>query len=296
VKKFEQLGLIGCGMMGGSFALAAKRVGLVKRVVGYSKSPSKTEKAKQSGVIDIAVGSALQAMVGSDLVLIAVPVSATADIFKAIQFGFNKHALVMDVGSTKADVVRSVIKIFGEMPPNFIPAHPIAGKERGGIEEADVDLYKGLRVILTPTEQTDTESLKLAELVWQALGMKVAHMSAKEHDQIFAAVSHMPHLLAFAYMNSVIGQPKSQTFLEMAGPGFRDFTRIAAGDPEVWRDIFLANRNEILKQSGSMLHSLSQLEYAIRQGDTTGLKDMITNASRVRDAWQLQSLAKKSDA
>jgi prephenate dehydrogenase len=295
MKKFKQLGLIGCGMMGGSFALAAKRAGLVERVVGYSKSPHNTERAKRLGVIDDMAASALQGVMGADLVLVSVPVSATAEVFKALKFGLGTDALIMDVGSTKQSVIQAVEKVFGTLPPRFVPAHPIAGKERAGIDEAEADLYKGKRLILTPTAQTDVDAVTQATEIWQRLGMTVSTMPADAHDAVFAAVSHFPHLLAFAYMNGLAGQKDAADFLAMAGPGFKDFTRIAASDPEIWRDILLANRKEVLKQSGAMLMSLSQLEYAMREGDPKALTDLISRASLIRSAWTMNTQAVTND-
>jgi prephenate dehydrogenase len=295
MKKFKQLGLIGCGMMGGSFALALKRAGLVERVVGYNKSPSKTETAKRMGIIDDAAASILQAVMGSDLVLIAVPVSATYDVLKSVQFGLNKDALILDVGSTKQSVIQAAETVFGALPSNFVPSHPIAGKEQAGIEAADADLYVGKRVILTPTGRTDGSAIANAMAVWKSLGMSVSQMTSAEHDEIFAAVSHFPHLLAFAYMNGIAGQSEARQFLQMAGPGFKDFTRIAAGDPELWSDIFLANSQEILKQSTAMSSSLKKLEDAMRLGSPQTLKELIATASALRSGWTLSNKSAVDD-
>ena len=292
MKKFKQLGLIGCGMMGGSFALALKRAGLVERVVGYNKSPSKTETAKRMGIIDDAAASILQAVMGSDLVLIAVPVSATFDVLKSVQFGLNKEALILDVGSTKQSVIQAAESVFGRLPSHFVPSHPIAGKEQAGIEAADADLYVGKRVILTPTVQTDSVAVANAIALWRSLGMSVSQMTAAQHDAVFAAVSHFPHLLAVAYMNGLASQNGAQQFLQMAGPGFKDFTRIAAGDPELWGDVFLANRQEILKQSAALSSSLKKLEDAMSSGSPQTLKELIATASALRGGW---TLSNKSD-
>ena len=287
MKKFKQLGLIGCGMMGGSFARAAKRAGLVERVVGYNQSPSQTETAKRMGIIDDAATAILQAVRGADLVLIAVPVSATFDVLKSVQDGLNKEALILDLGSTKQSVIQAAENVFGALPSHFVPSHPIAGKEQAGIEAADVDLYVGKRVILTPTERTDGRALEDAMAVWTSLGMRVSQMTAAQHDAVFAAVSHFPHLLAFAYMNGIAGQNEARQFLQMAGPGFKDFTRIAAGDPELWSDIFLANSHEILKQSVALSASLKKLEDAMRLGSPQALKELIGTASALRSGWAL---------
>jgi prephenate dehydrogenase len=287
MKKFKQLGLIGCGMMGGSFALAAKRAGLVERVVGYNKSPSKTETAMRLGIVDDAAASVLQAAMGSDLIVIAVPVAASAEIFKALHFGLAKDTLVLDVGSTKQNVIAAAEKTFGALPPNFVPSHPIAGKERAGVTEADANLYKGKRVILTPTAATNPDSVKLAAKVWQAIGMMVTTMDAKEHDRIFAAVSHAPHLFAFAYINGLCAQTDAAQLLHMGGTGFKDFSRIAASDPEVWTDILMTNRTEVLKQSAAMRASLQQLEDAMSADKSSPLKDLITQASLSRSGWSM---------
>jgi prephenate dehydrogenase len=284
---FNQLGVIGCGLMGGSFALALKRGGLVKRVVGYSKSPSTTERAKKLGIIDVAAESALLAVAGSDIVLIAVPVAATEGTFKAIRHLVEPGVLFMDVGSTKRDVVDAARRVLRERVPSFVPAHPIAGKEVSGINHADASLYQGRQVILTPLAQTTPELVQKATDVWSAIGAQVLKMSPENHDAAFAAVSHLPHLLAFAYFSAVTKQPSGRDFLSLAGPGFRDFTRIAASDPAIWRDILIANREELLKQSQRFRHTLDALELVIKSGNGDALEDLIRTASEGRAGWQL---------
>jgi prephenate dehydrogenase len=284
---FNQLGVIGCGLMGGSFALALKRSGLVKRVVGYSKSPSTTEKAKKLGVIDIAAESALLAVSGSDIVLVAVPVAASEATFKAIRHLVEPGVLLMDVGSTKMDVVDAARRVLKDSLSSFVPAHPIAGKESGGIQHADAALYNGRQVILTPVAETSPELLQKATDVWAAIGSQVLRMTPQNHDAAFAAVSHLPHLLAFAYFSSVANQPAGRDFLSLGGPGFRDFTRIAASDPAVWRDILAANRDEVLKQSALFRRALTQFEEAVRTGNPDQLEAMIRDVSGARGAWQL---------
>ena len=286
---FNQLGVIGCGLMGGSFALALKRGGLVKRVIGYSKSPSTTERAKKMGVIDLAAESALLAVSGSDIVLIAVPVAASEATFKAIRHLVEPGVLFMDVGSTKRDVVDAARRALKERVRSFVPAHPIAGKELSGIAHADAALYAGRQVILTPLPQTDAELVQKATDVWAAIGSQVLRMTPENHDAAFAAVSHLPHLLAFAYFSAVHKQPAGKDFLSLAGPGFRDFTRIAASDPAVWRDILLSNREEILKQSMRFRHTLDALEHVMKSGNTEALEGLIRNASETRAAWQMNS-------
>ena len=286
---FEQLGLVGCGLMGGSFALALKRAGLVKRVVGYSKSPSTTDRARQLGVIDVEAPSALLAVAGADIVLIAVPVSATESALKAIKHLITPKMLVMDVGSTKVDVVQAARRALRDQVGSFVPSHPITGREVAGVEHADASLYEGRQVILTPTERTLTAQLQKAQDVWTALGCRVTSMSPESHDAAFAAVSHLPHLLAFSLMNSISGQANGEAFLALAGPGFRDFTRIAASDPKVWRDILLANREELLTQTQLFQQALKQFENAMRSDSTQSIEDMITLASETRTHWRMST-------
>ncbi|RRH91217.1 prephenate dehydrogenase/arogenate dehydrogenase family protein [Variovorax beijingensis] len=282
---FEQLGLIGCGLMGGSFALALKRAKLVKRVVGYSKSPSTTERARQLGVIDVAAPSALLAVSGSDLVLLAVPVAASEATFKAIRHGISSDTLVMDVGSTKGDVIEAARNGLQDQFAHFVPAHPIAGKEVSGIEHAEASLYAGRKVVLTPVKATLRSNVQRASQIWSGIGANVVTMTHEEHDSAFAAVSHLPHLLAFAYVNALIAQPQGDDFLRLAGPGFRDFSRIAASDPVMWRDVLLANREQVLLQSQAFRKALIELEALVTAGDAQALEHSIAAASKVRAAW-----------
>ncbi|GAA4329947.1 prephenate dehydrogenase/arogenate dehydrogenase family protein [Variovorax defluvii] len=283
---FEQLGLVGCGLMGGSFALALKRAKLVKRVVGYSKSPSTTERARQLGVIDVAAPSALLAVSGADLVLIAVPVGASESTFKAIRHGITDQMLVMDVGSTKGDVIEAARRGLQDQFNSFVPAHPIAGKELAGVEHADAALYLGRQVVLTPVKATRRSNVQRATQLWTGIGAKVVNMTPEAHDRAFAAVSHLPHLLAFAFTNAITADPEGARFLELAGPGFRDFTRIAAGDPAMWRDVLLANREQVLQQSQAFRAALSQLETLMQTGDALALEERIAAASHARAQWQ----------
>ena len=286
---FNQLGVIGCGLMGGSFALALRRAGLVKQVVGYSKSPTTTELARSMGVVDVAVDSARAALPGSDIVLIAVPVSATESTFVAIRDAITPDMLVMDVGSTKRDVVDTARRVLRDPAQlrRFVPAHPIAGSEQAGVAYADAALYNNRQVILTPLPQTDADLVQQAANVWTAIGAQVLRMSPENHDAAFAAVSHLPHLLAFACFSAIANQPAGCDFLSLAGPGFRDFTRIAASDPAVWRDILLANREEVLKQSQRFRFALDALEHVMQAGNSQALEDLIRSASSARSGWQI---------
>jgi prephenate dehydrogenase len=195
----------------------------------------------------------------------------------------------MDVGSTKRDVVDAARRVLKERLPSFVPAHPIAGREVAGIEHADPALYQGRKVILTPLTQTNPALLQKATDVWAAVGCQVLKMSPENHDAAFAAVSHLPHLLAFAYMNAMGEQPLGQEYLSLAGPGFRDFTRIAASDPTIWRDILLSNREEILKQSETFRQALEQMERQMRDWNGPELQEQIQTASDARSQWQLNA-------
>ena len=287
MKKFEHMALIGCGLMGGSFALAVKRAGLVKRIVGYSKSPSTTSRARQMGAIDEEASSALIAVSGADLVILAIPVASTEPTLRTIKHLIQPSTLVMDVGSTKADVVQAARVALRDQLGSFVPAHPITGKEVSGVTHADPDLYCGSQVILTPTERTLTAHLQRAQALWEALGCQVHAMSPEQHDATLATISHLPHLLAFAMMQSVLSQPQPEQVLSLAGPGFRDFTRIAAGDSKLWRDVLLANKEQVLLQSRHFRQALTQLEQLISSNDGQGLEDHLTLASDARSHWKL---------
>ncbi len=284
---FRQLGVVGCGLMGGSFALALKRAGLVARVVGYSKSPSTTERARRLGVIDVAAESALLAVAGSDIVLVAIPVAATETTLRAIRHLVDPDVLVMDVGSTKRDVVDAARRALRDRIASFVPAHPIAGREVSGVDNADATLYAGRQVILTPLPTNAPETVQKATDVWSAVGAQVLKMTPENHDAAFAAVSHLPHLLAFAYFSAVVNQPAGRDFLSLAGPGFRDFTRIAASSPTVWRDILVANREEVLKQSQRFRQTLDAFERVVREGNAEALEGLIRGPAEGRSAWQM---------
>ena len=285
--KFERLALIGCGLMGGSFALALRQAKLVGHIAGFSASELTRRKALKLGVIDSVCASAVEAAQGADLVLVAVPVGATEDTLRAIDAVLLPQALVMDVGSTKGDVVAAARSALQRSLACFVPAHPIAGKEVAGIEHADAMLYRDRQVILTPLPENPTDLVLLAHQIWQALGSRVLELSPEAHDASFAAVSHLPHLTAFALVNAVARQPHGAQHLSMAGPGFRDFSRIAASDPKVWRDILLSNRDEVLHQSALMREALHEFEIAMRSQDSERLQALIAEASQTRSGWRL---------
>jgi prephenate dehydrogenase len=286
---FQRLALIGCGLMGGSFALALREAGLVHTIVGFSASEKTRQRAVELRVIDQACNSVAEAVQGADLVLLAVPVGAMQASFEAMREVLQPHTLLMDVGSTKCDVIAAAQAALGERLSCFVPAHPIAGKEVAGIAHAEAGLYQDRRTILTPLPKTGIHRLQAAHDVWTAIGSHVSTMSPEAHDATFAAVSHLPHMLAFAAVNAITAQPQGAAFLDMAGPGFRDFSRIAASDASVWRDILSANQAEVLKQVTQFRTALDQFETALKQGDSQALQHLIQQASDVRSAWTLQA-------
>ncbi len=287
--KFQRLALIGCGLMGGSFALALRQAGLVAHITGFSASEKTRQRALELKVIDQACNSVAEAVVGADMVLLAVPVGAMHSSFAALRDALAPDALLMDVGSTKCDVVAAAQAALGERLNCFVPAHPIAGKEVAGIEHAESTLYQARRTILTPLPQNSLRQIKMASEVWTAIGSHVSHMTPEAHDAAFAAVSHLPHLLAFAAVNALTSQAQGAAFLDMAGPGFRDFSRIAASDPAVWRDILSANQSEVLTQMSHFRRALDAFENALKLGDAAALQQLIQQASAVRSGWTLQA-------
>lgn len=286
---FQRLALIGCGLMGGSFALALRQAGLVQHITGFSASEKTRQRALELKVIDQACNSVAEAVQGADLVLLAVPVGAMQSSFAAMRSALAPQALLMDVGSTKCDVIAAAQAHLGERLSCLVPAHPIAGKEVAGIEHAEATLYQARRTILTPLPQNSIRQIKMASEVWTAIGSHVSHMTPEAHDATFAAVSHLPHLLAFAAVNALTAQPQGAAFLEMAGPGFRDFSRIAASDSAVWRDILSANQAEVLTQLAHFRRALDAFENALKQGDNAALQQLIQQASAVRSGWTLQA-------
>lgn len=284
---FRQLGLIGCGLMGGSFALAVRQAGLVERVVGYSPTARSRDAALALGAIDTAVDTPAAAAHGSDLVLLALPVASTEATLRAICDALAPETLVMDVGSTKSDVVQAAAALGDAQLPWFVPAHPIAGKAQAGVAHAQADLYQNCLVVLTPGAGTNAQAVAKARQLWQALQSRVREMTPAAHDAGFAAVSHLPHLLAFALMNAITEQPNGADLLSLAGPGFRDFSRIAAGDPALWRDVLMANRVQVQEQSALFRTQLDALEHCLEHGDSAQLTTLISQASDARTAWKM---------
>ena len=284
---FNRLALIGCGLMGGSLALAMQRARLVRHIVAYSTNPQSLQTAQELGVIHSVATYPADAVAQADLVVIAVPVAASESVFLSIADSLPDHAIVTDVGSTKQNVIEAAETALGPRIGQFVPAHPIAGKEVAGIAHADADLYRGKQIILTPTRNTRIGALQQITALWEALGCKVQTMTPQAHDAAFAAVSHLPHLTAFALINSILHQDAASDTLALGGSGFRDFTRIAASDPAMWRDIFLCNREEILLQTDLLIDALHTFARAMEANDGEQLHALITQASDVRSQWRM---------
>jgi len=285
--KFEKVALIGCGLMGGSFALAAKRAGWANHIVGYSASQASRQKALSMGVIDASADSIAQAVQDADLVLLAVPVKATATCFQAIAPVLKSTAILMDVGSTKSDIVLAAQATLGDKLHCFVPVHPITGKEVAGVEHSDADLYKDRALILTPMESSGSKQVQLAKQIWKSLGSYITELTPSAHDAAFAAVSHLPHVLAYAIIRGIFQQSNGPALIALGGPGFRDFSRIAASDPVVWRDILTTNREQVLLQIAHFKKALGEFEKAIESNKPIELEGMIREASELRFNWRL---------
>jgi prephenate dehydrogenase len=268
--------------MGSSLAAALRRRDLASRVVGYDLDPDTGARAMRLGLIDATAASAAQAVQDADLVVLAAPVGAMPQLLEHIAAGLGPSALVTDLGSTKADVMAAAREALGAAFARFVPAHPIAGGERTGPEGADPDLFEGCTVVITAASETRADALARIEQLWRSCGARVAQMDAAEHDRLLASVSHLPHVLAFALVAQIAGQPDAQRKLSFAGPGFRDFTRSAAGSPAMWRDIALANRAAIGQELRALVSLLQRVEQALAAGDAQWLQQLFDLASRTR--------------
>ena len=253
-----KLALIGVGLIGGSFARALRAAGRVDRIVGFDSRPETLARAVQLGVIDEFSASPAQAVEQADVVVIATPVGSIQEVLRTIAPRLPDAAIVTDVGSTKGSVIEGARRELGSAFERFVPGHPIAGREHSGVEFADAALFDGKVFISTPVAQTKSEAVRAVETLWQSVGCRSKRMTAEEHDTVFAAVSHLPHLLAFALIAQIADAPDAEGKFAMAGAGFRDFTRIAASSPTMWRDICIANAEAIGSQ---LLHYRGLLEY-----------------------------------
>lgn len=281
----DRLAIIGVGLIGGSVALALKRAGAVRHVVGCGRGRANLDQALALGVIDAIADTPAAAVAGADVVLLALPVGAMAETFRQIAGSLGPTALVTDAGSTKQDVVDAARAGLGGRIGQFVPGHPIAGAEHSGVAAARADLYANRQVILTPLEQNPAESVERIAALWQAAGARVARMNPETHDHVFAAVSHLPHLAAFALVDELAARANADLYFEYAGSGFRDFTRIAASHPEMWRDIALANRATLQQELTAYIEALEQLRQHLADADGSALEALFARASAARKAW-----------
>ncbi|MFN0301856.1 MAG: prephenate dehydrogenase [Burkholderiales bacterium] len=280
----ERLVVIGVGLIGGSFAAALKARGQVGHVVGVGRSTANLEQARKLGLIDSIAGVA-EAVRGADFILLATPVGQMEAQFGAMAPYLDRAAVVTDGGSTKADVVAAARRGLGATVAQFIPAHPIAGSEKSGAGAALADLFLGRRTVLTPIAENKPASIARVRAAWEICGATVVEMRAAEHDTVLGITSHLPHVLAYAMMHQVFTDPQQALLLANAGSGFRDFTRLAGGQPEMWRDILLSNRSALLAAMDGFDASVATLRAAI-EGEDGALLDRIFGASRTqREAW-----------
>jgi prephenate dehydrogenase len=285
-----KLALIGVGLIGGSAALAWKRAGVVDAVVGYDTNAAACAAAVERGAIDRTAASIADAVREAGLVLLAVPVGAMASVLAQVAAALPAHAIVTDVGSTKRSVIDAAQAALNAHSSfsfrRFVPGHPIAGGERPGVAHADADLFRGKLFVSTPVPETHADALARVEALWRAVGANVQRMDADEHDRIFAAISHLPHLLAFALVAQIAAEPDGARKLGFAGAGFRDFTRIAASSPTMWRDIALANRAALANELHGHRALLDRLQQALDAGDAATLEEIFTRAAQARRAQQ----------
>ncbi|MGQ5523948.1 prephenate dehydrogenase [Chitinimonas sp. PSY-7] len=282
----NKLVIIGVGLIGGSLSLDLKRARLVKQVVGVGRSTANLDRALQLQVIDIAETNAAKAVHDADLVFLAIPVGQMDGVLAHIAPALSANAIVTDGGSTKADVALLYRKHLADSLYRCQPAHPIAGSDLSGAAAARYGLYENKKVVLTPLAETAAETTAKVASLWQACGAQIVQMSPTEHDAVFAAVSHLPHVLAFTYMNTILARSDAQTCLQLAGSGFRDFTRIAGSHPEMWRDIVMANRTALLSDLAAFKQQLEQLTAQLEASNAEAILQTFLAASKVRSNWQ----------
>ena len=284
MRRIRRLAVIGVGLLGGSLALALRRAGAITSVVGFDRDHAALERAFSLRVVDTAAESVSEAASGADLVVVAVPVRSIGPVLHDVGLALGPHAVVTDVGSTKGEVVEAARHELRERFPRFVPGHPIAGRETAGVEAASADLFKGARVVLTPEAETSPEALDVVRSCWESVGARVTSLGAAEHDRIFAAVSHLPHLLSFALMSEIAARPDAAELLGFAGGGFHTFTRIAAGSPEMWRDIALQNRAALLEEIDRYAARLAVFRELVDRGDGPALQRLMAEARASRQA------------
>jgi prephenate dehydrogenase len=282
---FKKIVIFGVGLIGGSFALALRKANAVGEVVGFGRSAATLQHAQQLGIIN-RIGQDISAEVGdADLILLATPVGQMAKLFAHIAPHLGTHTLMTDGGSTKSDVVCDAYAKLGKKVAQFVPAHPIAGDEQSGPAAARAGLYQGKKVVLTPLPENSVQSVECVRKVWELCGAAVSELTPQQHDEVFAAVSHLPHLLAFALAHDLAQRDNRELLLSFAASGFRDSTRLAASSPEMWRDICLSNRDALLKELKIYIAELTQMSAALAAGDAAQLEQTFRTASELRSGW-----------
>ncbi len=285
VPEFGKVVIFGAGLIGGSFALGLKAAGQVDEVVGFGRSLGSLTQALDLGIIDRVGANPCQEVVDADLVLLATPVGQMPEIMARIAPYLGGQTLVTDGGSTKCDVVAAARAHFGDKVAQFVPAHPIAGAENSGAAAARADLYREKKVVLTPLSENRVLDVARVRSAWEWCGAEVHELQAEAHDRVFAAVSHLPHLLSFALVHDLAVRENSEQFFSFAASGFRDFTRIAASHPEMWRDICLANREALLEELDRYRAQLDDLRAALARSDGQALEETFSVARQARRAW-----------
>lgn len=282
---FKKIVIFGVGLIGGSVALSLKKQAHIPQVVGVGRSGQSLQEALKLGLIDVAETDVAHAMQDADLVLIAAPVAQTPAILRSIHPHLNAATIITDAGSTKSDVMAYAKAELGDKFDQFVGGHPIAGAEKSGPAAAMADLYIGKNVILTPDADTQSTAIDKVTALWQQCGAVVSRMSPQEHDNVFAAVSHLPHLLAFALVEDLAKRDNAELLFKFAASGFRDFTRIAGSHPEMWRDIALANKTALLGELKLYQQALSEMTALLEKADANGLQALFEHASRARNDW-----------
>ena len=282
----DRLVVIGVGLIGGSFALALKAAGAVRHVAGLGRDPLAMARALELGIVDEVCTTVEEAMRGADMVLLAAPVGQTGPILASLLPYLEAQTIVTDAGSTKCDVVLAAREALGGRVNQFVPGHPIAGSESNGPDAAMAGLYRGKKTVLTPLPENDPLAVEKVANAWRQCGALIHTLSPEDHDRVFAAVSHLPHLLAYALVDDIAAKPHASLLFQYAASGFRDFTRIAGSSPEMWRDISLANRAALLTELDAYLAQLNTLRARLAAADGPALETVYANAQRARRAWQ----------
>ena len=283
---FGVVTIVGVGLIGASIGLALKKAGVVKEVIGVGRGNANLERAKAIGAIDV-ISDLANACTRSQMIILCAPVAQMRDLFSTMEPYLKPHTLITDAGSTKSNMVLAAKEVLGKKVCQFIPAHPIAGGAQHGANAAKSDLFQGKQTIICPIQENAIADVELVESLWQAVGSKTRRISAIQHDAIFAAVSHLPHVLSYALMASVLNAEDADEKLSHAGAGFRDFTRIAASSPEMWRDICLANRSALLKELDQYLVVLNRMRALIAESDGETLEKIFTKSSQARNRWDI---------